>query len=48
MLVGLKKETIVVVGLGMVGLRFIEKIIELDPTRQMFTIIAFCEEVTNY
>jgi nitrite reductase (NAD(P)H) len=34
---------IVIVGLGMVGLSFIEKIIEYD-TAKKYTITAICEE----
>lgn len=37
------QQTVVVVGNGMVGLRFCEKLIEADPARQ-FRIITFCEE----
>ncbi|KAL1917550.1 uncharacterized protein VTP21DRAFT_3943 [Calcarisporiella thermophila] len=36
-------RTVVVVGLGMVGLRFIEKLLELDSERKWY-IHVFCEE----
>src|SRR5579872_4885145 len=36
-------ETIVVIGNGMVGLRFCEKLIEYDVERQ-YRIVTFCEE----
>lgn len=43
-----EKQTIVVVGLGMVGLRFIEKLLEYDNTLsnndKHFQVITFCEE----
>ena len=37
------KKTIVVIGNGMVGLRFCEKLVEFD-TQQQFRIVTFCEE----
>jgi nitrite reductase (NADH) large subunit len=37
------RETIVVVGNGMVGLRFCEKLIEFDRDRR-FRLVTFCEE----
>lgn len=37
------RETIVVCGLGMVGLRFCEKVLEMD-TEKRFEIVVFCEE----
>lgn len=37
------QQTLVVVGNGMVGLRFCEKLIEADPERR-FKIVTFCEE----
>ena len=36
-------QTIVVIGNGMVGLRFCEKLIAVDPERR-FRIVTFCEE----
>ena len=36
-------ETIVVIGNGMVGHRFCEKLIELDAERR-YRIVTFCEE----
>lgn len=36
-------RTIVVIGNGMVGLRFCEKLVEADPSKQ-FRIVTFCEE----
>lgn len=38
-----EKETIVVIGNGMVGHRFVEKIIEFDATKK-YKIVTFCEE----
>ncbi len=38
-----KRKTIVVIGNGMVGLRFCEKIIEFD-TKNEYKIVTFCEE----
>ncbi|CAJ0635803.1 6306_t:CDS:2 [Entrophospora sp. SA101] len=37
------KKTIVVVGLGMVGLNFIEKLIQYEGNKQ-YNIVSFCEE----
>jgi NAD(P)H-dependent nitrite reductase large subunit/NAD(P)H-dependent nitrite reductase small subunit len=37
------KKTIVVIGNGMVGLRFCEKLVEYDSERQ-YRIVTFCEE----
>ncbi|HEX3727005.1 MAG TPA: nitrite reductase large subunit NirB, partial [Pirellulales bacterium] len=37
------RKTIVVVGNGMVGLRFCEKLVEFDTTR-MYRVVTFCEE----
>ena len=37
------QQTLVIVGNGMVGLRFCEKLIEADPQRR-FKIVTFCEE----
>ncbi|MFV0445284.1 MAG: nitrite reductase large subunit NirB, partial [Planctomycetaceae bacterium] len=37
------RQTIVVIGNGMVGLRFCEKLVELDQARQ-YRIVTFCEE----
>lgn len=39
----MERKTIVVVGLGMVGLSFIEKILEYD-TDKYFDIVTFSEE----
>ena len=36
-------KTIVVIGNGMVGLRFCEKLVEYDTDRQ-YRIVTFCEE----
>src|SRR5262245_57901727 len=36
-------KTVVVVGNGMVGLRFCEKLVEFD-TDQMYRVVTFCEE----
>jgi len=38
-----KQKTIVVIGNGMVGLRFCEKIVEFD-TRGEYRVVTFCEE----
>ncbi|MBL4885012.1 MAG: nitrite reductase small subunit NirD [Planctomycetaceae bacterium] len=38
-----QRETIVVIGNGMVGLRFCEKLIEFDRNKQ-YRIVTFCEE----
>ncbi|MEO8495406.1 MAG: FAD-dependent oxidoreductase, partial [Planctomycetota bacterium] len=38
-----KTETIVVVGNGMVGHRFCEKLVEFDTTKQ-YRVVTFCEE----
>ncbi len=38
-----KSQTVVVIGNGMVGLRFCEKLVEFDTQRQ-FRIVTFCEE----
>ncbi|MEO2017451.1 MAG: FAD-dependent oxidoreductase, partial [Fuerstiella sp.] len=38
-----KKRNVVVIGNGMVGLRFCEKLVEFD-TQQRFRITTFCEE----
>ena len=40
---GFDKETIVVIGHGMVGHRFCEKMIQYDTDRR-FRIVTFCEE----
>jgi len=40
---GVQQKTIVVIGNGMVGLRFCEKLITTDVERR-FKIVAFCEE----
>ncbi len=37
------KETIVVIGNGMVGHRFVEKLVEFDQGRQ-YKVVTFCEE----
>jgi nitrite reductase (NADH) large subunit len=37
------RKTIVVIGNGMVGLRFCEKLVEFDTTKQ-YRIVTFCEE----
>jgi nitrite reductase (NADH) large subunit len=37
------RKTVVVIGNGMVGQRFIEKLVEFDPTRA-YEIVTFCEE----
>lgn len=37
------KKTIVVVGLGMVGLSFIEKLVQYEGNKQ-YNIVTFCEE----
>ena len=37
------RKTIVVIGNGMVGLRFCEKLVEFDTARQ-YRIVTFCEE----
>ncbi|TPX34003.1 assimilatory sulfite reductase (NADPH) [Synchytrium microbalum] len=39
-----KRMHVVVCGLGMVGLRFIEKCLELDPDRKLIEFTVFCEE----
>jgi len=38
-----KKRNVVVIGNGMVGLRFCEKLVEFD-TQQRYRITTFCEE----
>ncbi len=38
-----KQKTIVVIGNGMVGHRFVEKIVEYDTEKQ-YKIVTFCEE----
>jgi len=38
-----KKRNVVVIGNGMVGLRFCEKLVELD-TNEQYRIVTFCEE----
>jgi nitrite reductase (NADH) large subunit len=38
-----RRETVLVIGNGMVGLRFCEKLVEYDTARQ-YHIITFCEE----
>lgn len=38
-----ERQTVVVIGNGMVGLRFCEKLIEFDTARR-FRIVTFCEE----
>ena len=40
---GFDKQTIVVIGHGMVGHRFCEKMIQYDADRR-FRIVTFCEE----
>ena len=37
------RKTIVVIGNGMVGLRFCEKLVEFDTAKQ-YRIVTFCEE----
>jgi nitrite reductase (NADH) large subunit len=37
------RKTVVVIGNGMVGQRFVEKLVEFDPTRS-YEIVTFCEE----
>src|SRR5439155_18943692 len=37
------RKTVVVIGNGMVGLRFCEKLVEFDTAKQ-FRIVTFCEE----
>ena len=37
-----KQQTIVVIGNGMVGHRFVEKLVEFD-THQHYKIVTFCE-----
>ena len=37
------EKTVVVIGNGMVGLRFCEKLVEFDPSER-FRIVTFCEE----
>ena len=37
------RQTVVVVGHGMVGHRFVEKLIEFDVDRR-YRIVTFCEE----
>src|SRR6478735_11768112 len=37
------RKTVVVIGNGMVGQRFIEKLVEFDPTRS-YEVVTFCEE----
>jgi nitrite reductase (NADH) large subunit len=39
----LKRQTVVVIGNGMVGQRFCEKLIEFDEERE-FRVVTFCEE----
>ena len=42
------KETVVVIGLGMVGLSFIEKLLKYD-TKKRYKVVSFCEEsLGNY
>ena len=41
------RKKIVVVGNGMVGHRFVEKLVEFD-TDKKFEIITFCEEPVSY
>ena len=38
-----EKKNIVVIGNGMVGHRFVEKVIEFDEHKQ-YRIVTFCEE----
>ena len=38
-----RQKTVVVIGNGMVGQRFCEKLVEYDVLRQ-FAIVTFCEE----
>lgn len=38
-----RRQTVVVIGNGMVGLRFCEKLVAFDATRQ-YRIVTFCEE----
>src|SRR5262247_2179841 len=38
-----RQKTVVVIGNGMVGQRFCEKLVELDTSRQ-YAIVTFCEE----
>ena len=38
-----KQQTITVIGNGMVGHRFVEKLVEFD-THQQYKIVTFCEE----
>ena len=38
-----KQETLIVIGNGMVGHRFVEKLVEFDRTKQ-YKIVTFCEE----
>jgi len=39
-----KKKRVVVIGNGMVGQRFMENLLSLDPTQTKCTIATFCEE----
>ena len=39
----IEKQTIVVIGNGMVGHRFVEKLVEFDTNKQ-YKIVTFCEE----
>ena len=37
------KKNVIVIGNGMVGHRFVEKLVEFDTARQ-YRIVTFCEE----